>query len=67
MNSNLAVDMGLLNQAVQIGGLDNENDTVTLALREFIHHRKAENLIDAFGTVDFDETYDYKTGRDRNV
>jgi len=67
MNQNLAVDVSLLNQAVQIGGLKNENDTVTLALREFIHHRKAENLIDAFGTVDFDETYDYKTRRYRHV
>ena len=67
MNPHLAVDVSLLNQAVQIGGLKNENDTVTLALREFIHHRKAENLIDAFGTVDFDETYDYKTRRYRHV
>lgn len=66
MEMNLAIDMNLLNQAVQIGGLKNQNDTVTLALEEFIQRRKAENLIAAFGTVDFDFTYDYKAERNRH-
>ena len=67
MATNLALDTGLLDQAVQIGGLKNQTDTVTLALQEFIERRKAENIIAAFGTVDFDETYDYKAERKRNV
>lgn len=37
------------------------------ALREFIERREAEKLIAAFGTVDFDEGYDYKAERNRRV
>ena len=67
MATNLAIDMSLLNQAVRIGGLKNQNDTVTLALKEFIKRREAENLIAAFGTVDFDPSYDYKAERNRHA
>ena len=66
MATNLALDTNLLDQAVQIGGLKTHKDTVTVALKEFIQRREAEKLIDAFGTVNFDETYDYKTERNRN-
>jgi len=67
MSANLAIDGNLLSQAVQIGGLKTSNDTVTLALKEFIERREIENLIDAFGTVDFDESYNYKAERNRHV
>ena len=67
MSTNLAIDGKLLGQAVQIGGLKTSNDTVTLALKEFIERREIENLISAFGTVDFDESYDYKAERNRHV
>ena len=67
MEMNLAIDTTLLNQAVRLSGLKNQNDIVTLALKEFIQRREAEKLIDEFGTVDFDQSYDYKTERDRNV
>ena len=67
MTTKLALDTELLNQAVQIGGLKTKKDTVTLALQEFIQRRKVEDLISAFGTVDFDENYDYKAERGRHV
>ena len=67
MATNLALDDKLLNQAVKIGGLKTKKDTVTLALQEFIQRREAEQLIAAFGTIDFDESYDYKAGRTRHV
>ena len=67
MATNLALDDNLLNQAVSIGGLKTKKDTVTLALTEFIQRRKAEDLIDACGTFDFDESYDYKAERNRHV
>lgn len=67
MATNLALDDKLLNQAVLVGGLKTKKDTVTLALKEFIQRREAEKLIDAFGTVDFDADYDYKTGRNRHA
>ena len=67
MAVNFALDSRLLNRAVQIGGLKTENETLALALTEFIQRREAKRLIDAFGTVDFDETYDYKTERIRHA
>lgn len=66
MATNLALDSWLLNRAIQVSGLNNEKDTVTLALNEFIQRREAQKLIDAFGSVDFDDTYDYKTERNRH-
>jgi len=67
MATNLALDDELLKQAVRIGGLKTKKETVTLALKEFIQRRKAEDLIDAFGTMDFDPSYDYKAERNRHV
>lgn len=67
MATNLALDDRLLNQAVVVGGLKTKKDTVTLALKEFIQRREAEQVIAAFGTVDFDDRYDYKTERNRHV
>ena len=67
MATNLTVDTQLLNQAIKMGGLKTENDTVNLALQEFIQRRAADNIIAAFGTVDYDEGYDYKAARNRNV
>ena len=31
--------------------------------QESLRHRNAEKLIDAFGTIDFDDSYDYKKER----
>ena len=57
----------LLEKALRIGGLKTREETVNQALREFIERREAEKLIAAFGTVDFDEGYDYKAERNRRV
>ncbi len=67
MATNLALDDRLLNQAVVVGGLKTKKDTVTLALKEFIQRRETEQVIAAFGTVDFDDSYDYKAERNRHV
>lgn len=50
-----------------VGGLKTKKDTVTIALKEFIQRRETEQLIAAFGTIDFDERYDYKAERNRHV
>jgi len=65
MASNLAIDMNLLERAVEIGGLKTKKDTVNLALEEFIKRRKTAEIISIFGTVDYDENYDYKRERRR--
>ena len=39
--------------------------TVTAALEEFIQRRKAADLINLFGKIDYQVDYDYKAMRNR--
>lgn len=66
MATNLAIDISLLESAVKIGGLKTKKDTVNLALEEFITRRKTAEIISLFGTIEYDENYDYKQERWRN-
>jgi Arc/MetJ family transcription regulator len=63
MATNLAIDQELLNRALEVGGLKTKKDTVNLALREFINHRKQIEIINLFGKMAPDPDYDYKKGR----
>lgn len=63
MEINLAIDTTLLGQALNIGGLEAENETINLALEEFIERRAGENIISIFNTVEYDEDYNYKVLR----
>ena len=38
---------------------------MTLALREFIARREQAGILDLAGTLEWDETYDYKEERSR--
>lgn len=63
MATNLAINDELLNDALKIGGLKSKKDTVNTALAEFIQKRKAEDLVNMFGTVEYENGYDYKALR----
>jgi hypothetical protein len=65
MATNLAINDTLLNRALEIGGFRSKKDTVNAALEEFIKRRKSEDVINLFGKIEFDETYDYKNSRKR--
>jgi len=65
MATNLAIDDRLLTKALEIGGYKSKKDTVNAALDEFIKRRKAKDLIDIFGTIEYDASYDYKKMRSR--
>ena len=65
MATNLAIDDALLNMALEIGGYKSKKDTVNAALDEFIKRRKAKELIDVFGTMEYEPSYDYKKSRSR--
>lgn len=57
------IDPGLLEQAIRIGGEMTEKATIESALREFIARREQKRILDLFGTLKWDEDYDYKRGR----
>ena len=66
MATNLAIDPGLLDKALAIGGEKTEKDTVNRALREFVARREQKRLLGLFGSLDWDEGYDYKGERSRS-
>ncbi|MGH8963091.1 MAG: type II toxin-antitoxin system VapB family antitoxin [Jatrophihabitantaceae bacterium] len=65
MATNLAIDPELLNRAVAVSGARTKKEAVTVALEEFIARREQRKLLDLFGTIEWDETYDYKAERSR--
>ncbi len=63
MPTNLALDDKLINEARRIGNHATKKEAVTAALDEYIRRRKQLEILDHFGTIDFDPTYDYKKVR----
>lgn len=63
--TNLAIDDELLAEELRVSGLRTKKATVTEALREYIQRRKQARILELFGTVDYDPTYDHKRQRAR--
>ncbi|MCV7152599.1 type II toxin-antitoxin system VapB family antitoxin [Mycolicibacterium pyrenivorans] len=70
MATNLGIDPELLQEALAVSGVRTKKEAVTLALQEFIARRAQAKLVESFGTLDWDDSYDYKDDRrslDRNL
>jgi Arc/MetJ family transcription regulator len=65
MATNLALDDNLLEEALKLGGHSTKRETVNEALLEYVQRRKRLAALDAFGTFDFDEAYDYRAERSK--
>jgi Arc/MetJ family transcription regulator len=65
MATNLAIDDDLLTEAQKIGGHRTKKDTVNQALREYIQRRQQAKVVELFGTIELDPSYDYKEQRRR--
>ena len=65
MATNLALDDRLIEEARRAGRHKTKREAVSAALEEYVNRRKQLRILDAFGTVDFDPKYDYKTERRR--
>ena len=59
----LALDPDLLDRALAVGGERTKRATVDRALREFISRRERKRIVELFGTLDWDDGYDYKSER----
>lgn len=59
----LHIDHSLIEEARRIGGHKTREEAVTTALSEYIARRKRLEILDSFGTIDFDPGYDYKADR----
>jgi len=65
MATNLALDDQLIEEARRVGRHKTKREAVSAALAEYVKRRKQRRILDAFGTIDFDPKYDYKTERRR--
>lgn len=63
MATNLAIDPALLDHALEVSGVRTKKEAVTIALQEFIARREQRKLLGLFGTLEWDEDYDYKAER----
>jgi hypothetical protein len=66
MATNLSIDPGLLDRALEVSGERTEKAAVTKALEEFIARRRQRRLLDLMGSLEWDEAFDYKAERTRN-
>ncbi len=66
MATNLALDPELLERALQVSGEKTKKAAVTQALSEFIARREQKGILDLFGTLEWDVSYDYKAERTRD-
>ena len=62
----LASDDRLIEEARKLGRHRTKWETVTAALNEYIQRRKQQNILSLFGTIDYEQTYDYKRERRRS-
>ena len=63
--TNLAIDPALIERALAVSGERTKKAAVTKALEEFIARREQRGLAELFGTLDWDESFDYKAERTR--
>ena len=65
MATNLALNPDLVDRALKVSGERTKKAAVTRALEEFIARRSQRRLIDLMGRLEWDESFDYKSGRSR--
>jgi hypothetical protein len=65
MATNLGLDDKLIEAARQAGKHRTKKEAVTAALDEYVIRRKQRRILEAFGTLEFDPAYDYKSERRR--
>lgn len=65
MTTNLAISDDLIDEAVKVGHHRTKKVAVTTALQEYILRHKQQKIIELFGTIDYENDYDYKKYRYR--
>ena len=66
MATNLALDNQLIADAVIVGHHRTKKAAVTAALQEYIQRHKQLKILDLFGTIDYDNDYNYKQQRNKD-
>lgn len=67
MPTNLNLDPDLVTRVLELSGERTKEAAVTLALEEFVALREQRRVLDLAGAVDWDQSYDHKSGRSRGA
>jgi len=65
MATNLSLDPELLEKALEVSGEKTKKAAVTKALKEFISRREQRRILELFGSLEWDEEYNYTKERSR--
>ena len=65
MATNVHLDDDLIAEAQRLGKHPSKRATIEDALREYVQRRKQLEIIQLFGTIDYDDSYNYKSARHR--
>lgn len=63
MATSLNINEALLQEALALDNHATVDSLVETALREYIQRRKRLKILDLFGTIEYDEGYNYKQQR----
>jgi hypothetical protein len=66
MATNLSIDPDLIERALELSGERTKKAAVTRALQEFIARRRQRRLLELFGKLEWDASFDYKAERERD-
>lgn len=63
MATNIELNEKLLSKAMSLGGIRTKKEAVNEALTEYVQRREQLKIIELFGTVEYDKSFDYKKQR----
>ena len=63
MATNLEIDNELIQEALKLGGHRTKRSVVEAALQEYVQRRKQLKITELFGTIEYEDNYDYKQQR----
>lgn len=66
MATPLAIDPNLLDRAFLVSGEKTKKAVATKALQEFIARREQQRVVELMGTLEWDESFEYKAERSRS-
>ncbi len=63
MSTNLEIDNNLIQEAFKLGGHRTKRAVVGEALQEYVQRHKQLTITELFGTIQYEDDYDYKEQR----
>ncbi|MGB3299355.1 MAG: type II toxin-antitoxin system VapB family antitoxin [Phormidesmis sp.] len=63
MATNLEIDHSLIEEAMKLGKHQTKQGVVEEALQEYVQRRKQLRVLELFGSIEYEDSYDYKQQR----